>query len=214
MSACFDLRGYKKALRVRFRGIRKSFQPPVKAEKDNRILKRLLDMPAYHHCRLLLTYVSTAEEVDTRALIARALADGKAVAVPHCVDGTRRMDFYRIQSLGELVPRTFGVLEPVAREENRVTGYAAALCVLPGVAFDRFGYRLGYGGGYYDRFLSQEYTGKTVGVCYRDCTLYRLKHGRFDVSCDYIVTEQGCRRALRDASAIKEPAPGHKARDR
>lgn len=66
----------------------------------------------YKRCRMLLTYVSTAIEVDTRRIIERALADGKQVAVPRCVPGTRDMEFYLIRGLDELEPGTFGVLDP------------------------------------------------------------------------------------------------------
>jgi 5-formyltetrahydrofolate cyclo-ligase len=189
MNAPLDLRGYKTALRIRYRNIRKAMEPAVKREKDSQILARLLAMPIYQECRLLLTYVSTPEEVDTHVLITKAIAAGKTVAVPYCIAGTRQMAFYTIRSLEELVPRSYGVLEPVAKEENKITNFARSLCVLPGVVFDRFGYRLGYGGGYYDRFLAEAYPGKTVGLCYQDCTVPSLRRGRFDVACEWVVTE-------------------------
>jgi 5-formyltetrahydrofolate cyclo-ligase len=190
MSAPLDLRSYKKDLRIRYRNIRKVMAPAVKRDKDSQILARLLAMPIYQECRLLLTYVSTPEEVDTHALIAHAITAGKTVAVPYCIAGTRQMVFYAIRSLEELVPRSYGVLEPLASKENRITDFAHSLCVLPGVVFDQLGYRLGYGGGYYDRFLAEAYPGKTVGLCYRDCTVSRLRRGRFDVACDWVVTER------------------------
>jgi 5-formyltetrahydrofolate cyclo-ligase len=191
MSGPLDLRDYKTALRIRYRNLRKAMTPAVKHEKDNQILTRLLAMPIYQECRLLLTYVSTPEEVDTHALIAHALKEGKTVAVPYCVAGTREMVFYAIRSVQELVPRSYGELEPIAKEEDKITDFAHSLCVLPGVVFDQLGYRLGYGGGYYDRFLADAYPGKTVGLCYQDCIVSRLRRGRYDMACDYVVTENG-----------------------
>jgi 5-formyltetrahydrofolate cyclo-ligase len=191
MSGPLDLRDYKTSLRTHYRNIRKAMEPAVKREKDNQILARLLAMPIYQECKLLLTYVSTPEEADTHALIAHALAAGKTVAVPYCIAGTREMAFYAIRSVQELVPRSYGVLEPIAREVNKITDFAHSLCILPGVAFDRYGYRLGYGGGYYDRFLAEAYPGKTVGLCYQNCTVSQLRRGRYDMACDYVVTENG-----------------------
>ncbi|MFV0401393.1 MAG: 5-formyltetrahydrofolate cyclo-ligase [Oscillospiraceae bacterium] len=199
----FDIRSYKKNLRTRYRGIRASLDPQQRDVKNGRILRFIQSMPAYQDCKLLLCFVSTPQEVDTRALIEAALAEGKRVAVPYCIDGTREMEFYEIESLSELQPRTFGVLEPDPASHKKVTSFRDALCILPGLSFDRFGYRLGYGGGYYDRFLSHKFAGSggvTAGICFRDCMRSHIVHGRYDVPADYIVTENGVRkRLLRDS---------------
>lgn len=204
MNKGFDLRVYKKARRERYRALRKSFSPEEKAEKDANILNKILSSGLYRESRTLLCYVSTEEEIDTHALIRQAVADGKQVAVPYCISGTREMQFYRISSLEELVPRTFGVLEPVAREENKLVDYSGSICILPGIVFDRYGYRLGYGGGYYDRFLSQHYREATLGVCYEECFVSRLNHGRYDVACKLIVTDQSVRAAEEEPERPRE----------
>ncbi|MDL2232032.1 5-formyltetrahydrofolate cyclo-ligase [Ruminococcaceae bacterium OttesenSCG-928-L11] len=196
MKRGFDLRVYKRSLRQRYRSLRKSLTPEEKTDFDSRILHNLCSLDAYKSCKTVLTYVSTPEEINTHPLIERALADGKTVAVPYCIDGTRNMDFYIIHSLDELVPRTFGVLEPVAETSRKLTDFRHSICILPGIAFDQYGYRLGYGGGYYDRFLSHVYKGTTIGVCYDRCTKGFLSHGRYDVPCRMIVTETSCRKAV------------------
>lgn len=195
-----DIRVYKKKLRDRYKAIRQRMKPEHKAVCDARIKGRVLSLAEYRRAKTLLCFVSTPIEVDTRKLIERALADGKAVAVPYCLDGTRKMRFYRIGSLDDLSPRTFGVLEPDPSRSERVTDFADSLCVLPGIAFDREGFRLGYGGGYYDRFLSRSYAysgGVTVGVCYTDCMVHRLFRGRYDIPCDILVTEKYVKRIRR-----------------
>ena len=82
-----DIRIIKGELRTRFKTLRREMDSQVKAEKDAAILKRLLELPEYKAATLVLTYVSTAIEVDTLELIRRALAEGKRVAVPYCIPG-------------------------------------------------------------------------------------------------------------------------------
>lgn len=192
MSKPYDIRGYKKNLRIKYKAIRRKMEPEFKTVCDNRIRGQILALPEYKACRGLLCFVSTSIEVDTRKLIQQALFDNKTVAVPYCVEGTKKMRFYCINSIQELEPRTFGVLEPNPDTARRFTDFTDSLCILPGLAFDSFGYRLGYGGGYYDRFLSKIYqeSGITVGVCYSSCIQPGLPHGRYDMPCNVLVTEK------------------------
>lgn len=192
-----DIREVKKKLRDEFKMTRRGFSPEAKAERDQKILRKLLALPEYQAAPLLLTYVSTAIEVDTHQLIEQALLDGKRVAVPWCVPGKVEMKFFYIHALSDLAPGTFGVLEPMperAEELPLSTGpLLQSFCVLPGLGFDLEGYRLGYGKGYYDRFLSR-YLGVTAGVCYTACLKTQLPHGRYDRRADILVTEKFIKR--------------------
>lgn len=188
-----DIRQVKNALRQEMKTVRLEMTPEEKAECDSRICQTLLGSTSYTASEVILTYVSTAIEVDTRELIRTALADGKAVACPRCIDGTRQMEFYYIDSLDELRPRTFGVYEPDADPARLFRGAQRPVCVVPGLSFDRAGFRLGYGKGYYDRFLSG-YGGWTVGLCYSACVRNTLPHGRFDRAVDRLITEKYLRR--------------------
>ncbi len=185
----FDIRVYKQTLRSRYKGLRLSMTADHKAQCDAEIFSRLKGLWQVKNADLLLTYVSTAIEVDTLALIQWALNEGKRVAVPYCIDNSRDMCFYLIRSLDDLSRRTFGVLEPIPERCEKLTGAKNSVCIVPGLAFDKQGFRLGYGKGYYDRFLSR-YSGVMIGVCYRGCILHRLHRGRFDVACHLLVTEQ------------------------
>lgn len=185
----FDIREYKKHMRERNKKIRLALPPDKKRAKDEKICDRVRKLPEYKACKTMLCYVSTDAEVATHTLIECAIADGKTVAVPYCVKGTRDMRFYRIASIGELSPGTFGVLEPVPDGSKLVADFSGSICILPGLAFDMAGFRLGYGGGYYDRFLSQKYSGTTVGICYSECALTSIRHGRYDMPCDMLVTD-------------------------
>lgn len=85
------------------------------------------------------------------------------------------------------------MLEPVPERCRLVTDYSRGLCIVPGLCFDAEGYRLGYGKGYYDRFLSA-FRGVTVGICYTACTQWRLPHGRYDRQIQLLITEKYIRR--------------------
>ena len=95
---------------------RRDMPQAVKEKKDAAIRRGVQSLGQYQICQTLLTFVSTEIEVDTRVLIEQALRDGKRVAVPYCIEGTRQMDFYYIRSMADLVPRTFGVLEPLPEQ--------------------------------------------------------------------------------------------------
>ncbi len=189
ISKRFDVRKYKKDLRDRFKKIRAEIPAQKKLEKDERILSRVMKLPEYARAKTVLCYVSTQTEVNTHKLIELAIADGKTVAVPYCVDGTRDILFYQIHSLSQLSSRTFGVLEPNPQTSRLIENFKDSICILPGLAFDMAGFRLGYGGGYYDRFLSQKYTGTTVGISYSECCITAIRHGRYDIGCNLLVTD-------------------------
>ncbi|WP_312645194.1 5-formyltetrahydrofolate cyclo-ligase [Hydrogenoanaerobacterium sp.] len=188
-----DIRIYKTNLRNKYKQLRRDMPPNVKLQHDESIRRRVQSLYQYKNAKTLLTFVSTEIEVDTRTLIADALRQGKQVAVPRCIDGTREMEFYLIDSLDDLAPRTFGVLEPDPGKCVLLTDFTDSVCIVPGLAFDFAGYRLGYGKGYYDRFLSG-YTPTKIGIVYSSCMTQRLQHGRYDVAVNLLVTEKYLRK--------------------
>lgn len=140
----------KQALRKHFLSLRESIPAEEAAEKSRRILSRLTSHPVYQKCTCLYTYVDFRNEVQTLPLIRQALAEGRPVAVPKTAGAD--MTFYYITDPAELTPGRFGILEPGRACEEAHAG--DALLILPGAAFDRKGGRLGYGGGFYDRYLA------------------------------------------------------------
>lgn len=191
-----DIRPIKATLREQYKTLRRELPPEIKAQRDRQIAGRVAALWQYKRCRQLLTYVSTPIEVDTLEIIRRALADGKRVAVPRCVPGTRDMEFYWINGVEELEPGTFGVLEPRPDPKRKVTDFSNGLCLVPALCYDWRGYRLGYGKGYYDRFLAG-FGGHMIGVCYSDCIRRKLPHGRFDRPVELLVTDRYLRRTAR-----------------
>ncbi|MBQ9965061.1 MAG: 5-formyltetrahydrofolate cyclo-ligase, partial [Clostridia bacterium] len=167
--------------------------PSIRKEADESIANTVRKLWQYRVSRQVLVYVSTPIEVDTHRIICQALADGKRVAVPRCVPDTRQMEFYYIRSMDDLAPGSFGVLEPEPNPENLVTDTTASLCLIPAFSYDFTGFRLGYGKGYYDRFLAN-YGGHMIGICYSACVRRYLPHGRFDRPVQLLVTEKYIRR--------------------
>lgn len=191
-----DIRPIKTELRQKYRSLRQSMPQEIKDERDEAISQQVRRLWQYQNNAILLVYVSTAIEVDTFRIIRNALVDGKKVAVPRCVPDTRNMEFYYIDSTDDLSPGMFGVLEPAVNPERLYHECDGGLCIVPAFSYDWSGYRLGYGKGYYDRFLSR-FEGNIVGICYSDCVQRSLPHGRYDRPVELLVTEKYLRRTVR-----------------
>ncbi len=191
-----DIRPIKAALREKYRSIRTAMSVEEKAMRDTAIADQVRRLWQYQNNDTVLVYVSTPIEVDTHNIISRAIKDGKRVAVPRCVPGTRNMEFYYIQSIDDLEPGAFGVLEPNVTKSPLLTDFSTGLCIVPAFSYDWNGFRLGYGKGYYDRFLSR-FGGNIIGICYASCVQRSLPHGRYDRPVELLVTENYLRRTAR-----------------
>lgn len=183
-----DIRPLKKKLRSEIKERRQALDISEREKRDAKICERLRHLWIYRESSVIFTYVSLDQEADTKRFIEEALKDGKKVAVPRCIYGTRNMEFCLINSLDDLEEGAFGVLEPKTSCEV-YTDYSGGFCIVPALAFDRKGYRLGYGKGYYDRFLVN-FCGKTAGICYNEFIVPELPRGKYDESVDLIVTEK------------------------
>ena len=154
------------------------------------ILEKVLGLEAYRRAQLVHTYVSSKEnEVDTRALIRTCLAQGERVAVPVVMPSAKPMGHALIDGLDQLVAGPWGLAQPDPATARWLPAKARIdLVVVPGLAFDRRGHRLGRGGGYYDRFLAQVQTVK-IGLCYDALVLDRIPGEPHDVPVDMVVAE-------------------------
>lgn len=189
-----DIRQVKRGLRKKFREIRLAMDPQEKAAWDRRITANLLRSPRYRKAKRVLLFVSKPIEIDTHSLIRTALQQGKQVLLPRCLNEQGHMEFFAIQSWEDLVPGLYGLLEPDPERCPCIETFQPTdFCLVPGFSFDAKGYRLGFGKGYYDRFLSR-FSGVTAGACYHCCTTQSLPHGRYDRPVDYLFTERYVRR--------------------
>ena len=134
------------------RRIRREMPPEIVQKKDQAIYERLISMEQYRRAKTIVVYVSKELEVDTRRLMEKAWEDGKKVAAPRCVENTRLMNMHLITSMDDLQEGAYGILEP--KESLPILEDTKnAVCIVPAFCNDYRGYRVGYGGGYYDRYL-------------------------------------------------------------
>ena len=183
-----DIRKYKQELRLGCRAKRQALSPEEKATLDRAVAENVRRLKEYRPSKTLLIYMSTPIEVDTVQIIKNAWEDGKRVAVPRCIPDSRDMEFHYIDSLECLAPGTFSVLEPDP-SLPMVTDFSGCLMIVPGMQFDMKGYRIGYGKGYYDRYMVR-FSGVSAGICYSDELRPFMKHGRFDRWVDIVVTDK------------------------
>ncbi len=174
-----------------------------KEERDRKsadIMERIFQSDWYREAGIVLAYVNFRSEVDTGELLRKALLDGKKVYCPR-VEG-EKMNFYRILSPDDLEKGYGGIMEPLAKVENLFSVHEAfsdyCLMVIPGSAFDRECNRMGYGKGYYDKYLdliSEKDAGLTfkirsVGICFECQMQERIPVEAYDRKMDMVVTEK------------------------
>lgn len=166
---------------------------PDKDAASRAICARLGALPEYAAARTLLLYVHARSEVRTREFVARAMTGGRRVAVPFCAGGELRL--FHLEDVDELAEGTFGIPEPSkdlrTRPGKRVDLGEVDLVVVPGVAFDRQGGRIGHGKGYYDRLLARARPDATVAAVAYECQLFpEVPMLASDVFMDKVVTEK------------------------
>ena len=181
----------KQRLREERLAAREALSEQERSVLDDRITQKLLATSEYAEATTVLTYVSVSSEVSTRMFIECALRDGKTVAVPRCLPG-HCLEFVAIASLDQLVPAPFNLLEPSKDLSALTEGHMDdSICIVPALLVDTKGYRLGYGAGFYDRFLST-YSGKKICLAYQqNLSKTELPHTAFDVPIDMVITESG-----------------------
>ena len=161
-----------------------------KARHDSLRLGLLLDLDAVRNAGALLAYVSSLEnEADTWGILRAFLSESRPVFVPLTGERFGEMTFSRILSLDELRPGRFGLLEPAPSARRTDPVPPDAVCLVPGLAFTRTGHRIGYGGGYFDRFLAA-FTGTSVGMAYAFQVVDTVPVLPHDTPVDLLATEE------------------------
>lgn len=178
----------KSELRKEYKIIRKNVQNKV--EKDKLINKYLLNFELFDKCNQVLFYAALDDEVNLDLSVKKSLEKEKKVALPVCIDNRGKMQYYYIRSFDDIEVGAFGVREPKVDFCKPLDSFSNAICIVPAIAFDKSGYRLGYGKGYYDRFLSK-FNGISIGVSYDECIVQNICADSFDIPVDYIITQSG-----------------------
>lgn len=189
MDAVFE----KKEIRKRMRVLRENMTREDMFSKSSLIFEQLITVPEYKKVEKIFTYVSMNNEVDTIMLIDYSLSMDKRVFVPKVFG--KDMFFYEISDISELSPGYCGIYEPDTDGKEPDYSKTGFMC-MPGVAFDKEYNRIGYGGGFYDRYLSGENKFYKAALAYEFQFVDHIRTEHVDVKPDMIVTEDNIYRKL------------------
>lgn len=158
-------------------------------ERSNEIKERLMNIDEFKKASVIGITISRNPEVNTWPIIEAAWTLGKRVAVPKCDSKNRSMDFRLITSFEQLETVYMNLLEPIITETESVLKEHVDLQIVPGVVFSIAGYRIGFGGGFYDRYL-ESYEGRKISLAFGIQTAQNIPIGKYDLPVDKILTEK------------------------
>ena len=173
----------KKELRACIRAQKRAMTEAQIVEKSNRLGELFLASDAYKNAKTIYGYLPYNQEVRTVAMLEQALRDGKRVAVPKCYGDEMRFIF--MDDLSMVEKGYANIPEPIADEP--IADDETALVLMPGLAFDPQGHRIGYGGGFYDKFLAKEPNHPTLALCYDFQMVEHLETEEFDIPVDTVL---------------------------
>lgn len=180
----------KPELRKLMTGFLKKLPEWEKRDIEKQILKNLLSSSLWKDARTIGVTVSQGFEWNTRPIIESGWAQGKTVCVPRCIPKEKKLVFYVLDDFGQLEKSFYNLLEPKTEETAKVEKPQIDLLIVPGLVFDKNGYRIGFGGGYYDRFLS-DFPNKTVSLAHSSQIREDLPIGSHDIPVQHLITETG-----------------------
>lgn len=179
----------KKSLRAEYKAVRDSIDADIRKNQDAIIFQKVIELKEYKRANTIFVYVSFGSEVETKRIIERIISDGKYAVIPKCDTKSHTMHTFKIDSLSQLKKGAYGIEEP-CEDCIEVLKEHIDLVVVPGLCFDLKGNRLGYGGGYYDRFLA-DFKGFTVGLSYNECIADIVPADEYDCRLDLIISADG-----------------------
>ncbi len=167
-------------------------------EKSSKIRENLFSLPELKDAKNVLFYVSFNNEVNTIGMIKELLINGeKNIIVPFVEKGNPILQLSGLKDFNELEPKTYGILEPKEGKIKKFNINNLDLVIVPGVAFDKSGHRIGYGFGYYDRFLKKlSKDAIKIGLCYDFQLIDKIPEEKHDVPMDIVVTERKVFKAI------------------
>lgn len=173
----------KKNLRCDMKARRNALTDEEKKHAAANCLSKLKELPEFMNADRIYAYIACRNELETADIISWCLSHGKHVAVPKVHGGN--MYFYEITSLEDCKPGAFGILEPIGEQKDRIT--KPGFMLVPGLAFDREKNRLGYGGGFYDKYLDTHKGIQTAALGYDFQLVEKIPVETHDKKMDYIV---------------------------
>ncbi len=181
----------KAQIRSRILAARGALAKEECAQRSALICEKFLQSDEYLNAETLFLYKAYNNEVDTDAIFKKAVSDGKIVCYPksEIVDGMPDLRFYMVDDLSLLSEGYKGIYEPDGKDEGRLFTKSADVCVAPGVAFDRMCHRIGYGKGFYDKYLSDNPQKTVIALAYDMQIVDDFEPDDNDRNADMVITE-------------------------
>ena len=177
----------KDTLRAEIKLKRKNLTKTEIQEKSDKVYNLLFSSGLLESANTVMVYLSAFNEVRTDKIIAKLLATGKRVVAPVTDETAVSITPYYITDISELTKGAYGIFEPPQAEKAKISDIDAV--IVPGIAFDKKGNRMGFGAGYYDRFLA-DFKGIKIGICYNFQLLDEICADTHDIPMDYIISEE------------------------
>lgn len=179
----------KKALRASIKQKRRALSIEYRKQASRKMQAELTRLPCYQAAEYIMLYMAMQDEVQLDELIAMVLKDGKKAVIP-LVTGAGLMEAVELSDMADLVPDKYGI-KTVSEEKRRlIAPDKIDLIIVPGVAFDKAGHRLGMGGGFYDRFMLRASRAVRAALAYDCQLLVAVPAEVHDLTVDYIITEK------------------------
>ncbi|GAA0331134.1 5-formyltetrahydrofolate cyclo-ligase [Oceanobacillus sp. FSL W7-1293] len=156
---------------------------------EEKLQNQLVASPVFQQAATIGITISTAQEWATSSIMEKAWEKGKIIASPKCIVKTKEMQYYAWNQLDQIEAGYAGIKEPIPEKTTPIAPADIDLLLVPGVIFDKDGYRIGYGGGYYDRMLA-DYKGVTISLCTEKQLVERIPRESHDLPVELIITEK------------------------
>ncbi|MDR7237196.1 5-formyltetrahydrofolate cyclo-ligase [Neobacillus drentensis] len=180
----------KNSIRKQMKETLSRLTKPQYEDYSYKIACHLFEDEAWKQAQVIGLTVSKQPEVDTFQIIRKAWESGKQVVVPKCDPQVKRLSFRAINEFSQLESVFYGLLEPIGELTKEVDACKIDLMIVPGLAYTREGYRLGFGGGYYDRYL-QNYHGETISLAFNEQLVPYFQVEEHDIPVSRIITNHG-----------------------
>ena len=181
----------KSKIRYDYLKIRDRLEPTLRFAYSNIILSKIKKLKEYQNSGTVMFYLSYGSEVITDAMINEVLSDDKEVAVPVIQNpGDGIMTAVKINKLEDCFDKVYGIRQPEFNEDEVVLKQDIDLIFVPGIVFDTTGYRVGYGKGYYDRWLEGTDISKRIGLAFEVQLVDKIPNGKYDLPVGKIITEK------------------------
>ncbi len=184
----------KKLLRKELLQKRKNILQEKKVIFDIKISRQIIESDYFKNAEQVLIFASADDEFDTRYIIERCRMEYKRVFYPLCTDGNGNMKFLKVESVGDLKFGMYNILEPKSYCKE-YKPKANDIVIVPCLSADKNGYRIGYGKGYYDRFL-KDFNGISICPCYEALLMDKLPTDEYDIKVNVIVTENDVKEVI------------------